>query len=108
MAIRSLRYLLVIVTALVTRTTTCFAAPLEDRIDSLPLFGPPPTPHYSSYLDATAGCNTKVNGAYCKIHYWFWTADGNPDNAATKPVVLWLNGGPGASSIIGLAEPQGV
>lgn len=79
-------------------------APAEDKINSLPLFGPPPTPQYSGYLDATDGCNTDVNGDYCKIHYWFAAAE---KDAANAPVVLWFNGGPGSSSILGLLQENG-
>jgi serine carboxypeptidase-like clade 1 len=79
-------------------------APAGDKIESLPLFGPPPTPHYSGYLDATDGCDTEVNGDYCKVHYWFAAAEKDAD---TAPVVLWLNGGPGSSSILGLLQENG-
>jgi serine carboxypeptidase-like clade 1 len=79
-------------------------APAGDKIESLPLFGPPPTPQYSGYLDATDGCNTAVNGDYCKIHYWFAAAEKDAD---TAPVVLWFNGGPGSSSILGLLQENG-
>ena len=82
--------------------TAVAAAPEEDRIVELPLFGTPPTPQYSGYLDGTDGCDTTVNGAFCKIHYWY--AASELDDA---PVVLWLNGGPGSSSILGLLQENG-
>jgi len=80
------------------------AVPAADKIESLPDYGPPPTDQYSGYLDATAGCDTEANGNYCKLHYWFATAE---TNAATAPVVLWLNGGPGSSSCIGMVTEAG-
>jgi Serine carboxypeptidase len=110
------------------------AAPLEDLVADLPGYGRPPTPHFSGYLDATAGCNTKVNGEYCKLHYWLALAEpsdqnDNHDDATAaadnhdndqvddvirnsladihKPVVLWLNGGPGSSSILGFLTENG-
>jgi hypothetical protein len=63
-----------------------FAAPKEDFVENLPGFGKPPTPHYSGYLDGTDGCDTKTNGAFCKLHYWYAEAE---EGAADKPVVLW-------------------
>uniref|UniRef100_A0A8D2KYT3 Carboxypeptidase n=1 Tax=Varanus komodoensis TaxID=61221 RepID=A0A8D2KYT3_VARKO len=38
------------------------------------------------------------------LHYWFVEAQGN---AADKPLVLWLNGGPGCSSVAGFLTEHG-
>ena len=40
-------------------TAVTTAAPAADEVKSYPGFGVPPTPHYSGYLDASDGCNTK-------------------------------------------------
>ena len=46
--------------------------------------------HYSGYLSS-------INNSY--LHYWFFESQsGQPEN---DPVALWLNGGPGCSSLIG-------
>ena len=83
---------------------TSSSACLEDLIDELPGYGRPPTPQFSGFLDASEGCNVKVNGPECKLHYWFALAEKEPSKS---PVVLWLNGGPGSSSIVGFLQEQG-
>jgi cathepsin A (carboxypeptidase C) len=75
-----------------------------DYIDSLPDFGRPPTSQYSGYLDATPGCDTSQNGNFCYVHYWLSFAEESPEE---KPLILWLNGGPGSSSVIGYLQENG-
>eukprot|EP01018_Ginkgo_biloba_P011480 Gb_23884 [translate_table: standard] len=60
-----------------------------DRVVNLP--GQPPVDfsHYSGYIT--------VNKEHGKaLFYWFFEA---ATNASQKPLVLWLNGGPGCSSV---------
>ena len=38
------------------------------------------------------------------LHYWFVESESNPDS---DPVVLWLNGGPGCSSMEGFMAEHG-
>ena len=73
-----------------------FAAPAADLVANLP-WAPfqPKFPIYSGYLTVTA---TK------SIHYVFV---GSQNNIATDPLVLWLNGGPGCSSMDGLFYENG-
>lgn len=51
---------------------------------------------FSGYLD--------VNKNKSHLHYWFVESEQNPE---TDPVVLWLNGGPGCSSLGGFFYEQG-
>ena len=64
-----------------------------------PGFGAPPHPQYSGFLDASAA------EPGTKLHYWF--AQSSRDDYASRPVVLWLNGGPGSSSVLGWLQEMG-
>lgn len=67
-----------------------------DEVIHLPGMGFKPNyKQWSGYLQARPG---KF------LHYWFVTSQGNP---AKDPVVLWLNGGPGCSSLDGFLSENG-
>lgn len=71
-------------------------APAEDQIQELPgLKKQPNFKQFSGYLQASG---TK------RLHYWFVESENKP---ATDPVVLWMNGGPGCSSVLGLLTEHG-
>lgn len=70
----------------------------EDEIKNLPgLDFDPGYKQYSGYLEA----DDKKNRFW---HYWFVESRSNPAN---DPLVLWLNGGPGCSSMLGLLTELG-
>ncbi|XP_018611419.1 lysosomal protective protein isoform X1 [Scleropages formosus] len=71
-------------------------APDGDEIKYLP--GLPKQPsfrQYSGYLNVAGNKH---------LHYWFVESQGDP---GTDPVVLWLNGGPGCSSLDGFLTEHG-
>ncbi|XP_063315232.1 lysosomal protective protein-like [Pelobates fuscus] len=71
-------------------------APLTDVIDYMPgLSTQPSFRHYSGYLAAS---DDK------RFHYWFVESE---EEHGSRPVVLWLNGGPGCSSLAGLLTEHG-
>ncbi|XP_069031826.1 lysosomal protective protein [Embiotoca jacksoni] len=74
----------------------CEAAPAADEVVFLPgLQKQPSFRHYSGYLSVSDGKH---------LHYWFVESQKNP---SSDPVVLWLNGGPGCSSLDGLLTEHG-
>lgn len=67
-----------------------------DLISDLPgLTFKPAFKQYSGYLNGTEGR---------KLHYWFIESE---RSVSDDPLVLWLNGGPGCSSLLGLLTEQG-
>ncbi|OMJ72434.1 hypothetical protein SteCoe_29138 [Stentor coeruleus] len=77
-------------------TALAFGAPLSHKVTSLPGITLT-TDMYSGYLQIPDS-----NGR--ELHYVFYTSQ---NNATTDPVVLWLNGGPGCSSMEGAFMENG-
>jgi serine carboxypeptidase-like clade 1 len=76
------------------------AAPASDFVEKMPGYlGDLPSKHYSGYIPTGT-----ISGGPGKLHYWFIESENAP---ATDPVVVWLNGGPGSSSLIGLLTENG-
>ncbi|KAK2765261.1 carboxypeptidase s1 [Colletotrichum kahawae] len=63
---------------------------------------------YAGYVHLPPGTLDDVNGEAqdypINTFFWFFEARKAPENA---PLAIWLNGGPGASSIMGLLEENG-
>jgi len=70
---------------------------LIDQVTELPgLHWKPTFNQFSGYLN--------LEGTEKNIHYWLVESETSPESA---PVVLWTNGGPGCSGLIGFMTEQG-
>ena len=80
------------------------AQPLADEVTALPGWsGALPSKQYSGYLDVPG-----AKGLSKHYHYWFVEAEAPIDPlAAATPTILWLNGGPGCSSLDGFIYENG-
>jgi carboxypeptidase C (cathepsin A) len=78
------------------------AAIPDHAIPDLPGWGPPPSNMYAGYVPCSDGNKSMENKIH--MHYWFVESENDP---ATDPVVIWSNGGPGASSVFGLLTELG-
>ena len=90
------RFFLLAVT-LAALFATAFAAIDADLVDTLPGYGKPMSKQYSGFLSADAKSTVQ-------LHYWFVESMGDPTK---DPVLVWLNGGPGCSSLEGFLYEQG-
>jgi len=79
--------------AFIVLLLVCRCAPLEDEV-TITIPGYTAHKWYSGFLDFDTG----------SFHYVFFNSQRDPDN---DPVVLWLNGGPGCSSLIGMVYENG-
>jgi len=80
-----------------TAVSSSTSAPQE--VTSLPGWGPTPLPSkiYSGFIEVD-----RVTGA--NLFYVFVSSQSHPD---TDPLIWWMNGGPGASSLVGLLQSVG-
>eukprot|EP01063_Lacrimia_lanifica_P035052 TRINITY_DN6599_c0_g2_i1.p1 TRINITY_DN6599_c0_g2~~TRINITY_DN6599_c0_g2_i1.p1 ORF type:complete len:460 (+),score=166.85 TRINITY_DN6599_c0_g2_i1:68-1447(+) len=76
------------------------AAVAADEVAALPGWvGPLPSRHYSGFLDVGEAGRVRA------LHYYFIEAQ--EARSADAPVVMWMNGGPGCSSLDGLFYEHG-
>jgi vitellogenic carboxypeptidase-like protein len=76
-----------------------------DRVTDLPTLGPVTQPQFAGYASTSAvACADITCSDRPGLFYWFVGQDAG---YATRPTVLWSNGGPGASSFYGFFAENG-
>ena len=81
------------------------SAPVGDLVSSLPGWSAPlPSKIYSGHIDA--GFDVQGNITY-HVKMWYMFVEAEVADPTTAPVLLWSNGGPGASSAFGLFTELG-
>lgn len=73
------------------------AKPEEDRVTSLPQMG-----NFDTYGAFSGYLN--IADTSKQLHYLFFEAQEDAENA---PVLIWFNGGPGCSSMLGFMQENG-
>ncbi|KAK7105695.1 lysosomal protective protein-like isoform X2 [Littorina saxatilis] len=91
-----LKFLLLEVFVAFLLPSALIAAPYEDEVRMLP--GLPQKPSFRQYSGYLAATKSR------RLHYWFVESVNNPKK---DPVAVWLNGGPGCSSLFGLLGENG-
>jgi cathepsin A (carboxypeptidase C) len=74
---------------------TVMAAPEDERVKGLPDVSDFESPSYSGYLTVSDSKS---------LHYMFTES---LDDPANDPLVIWFNGGPGCSSMLGFMQENG-
>ncbi|KAH3757701.1 serine carboxypeptidase [Pelomyxa schiedti] len=87
----------VIVLGAVVLSTIALGAPSDHLITVLPGIENVTFSQYAGYAQIDSATNKN-------LFYWFVESQRDP---ATDPVVLWMNGGPGASSLLGFFTEHG-
>jgi len=89
-----------VLTALLFVVVLCYAAPMEHLITTLPGLVNSSGLKFRQF----AGYVTVDQSHQRKLFYWFVESQRDPSK---DPILLWLNGGPGASSFLGFFTEHG-